>query len=209
MSNSLTLLFIRHAAHDLLGKSIAGRTSGVGLNKNGLHQAAALGERLSHFPIDGVFSSPLQRAVETAEPICRRLGLAMQIADELNEVVFGGWTGRSFDDLRDDPLWKQFNSFRGATAAPGGELMLEVQARVVRWIATIRHRRCLAIVTHGDVIRATLAHFLGTPLDLFLRIEIDPASVSIVELGGDWVKVRAVNSTSDGSLLPATGASAL
>ncbi len=195
-------LFIRHGAHGLLGKRIAGRLGGVSLNDVGRQQAAHLPERLSLLRIDAVYSSPLERARETAAPLCDRLGLQLQIAEDFTEVDFGLWTNQTFDDLSAVPLWRQFNAFRSSTAPPEGELMLEIQARVLRKLAEIHARHeFVVIVSHGDVIRATLAHFLGIHLDAFQRIEIDPASLSLVELGADFVKVRLVNAPWTGSPL--------
>ena len=195
-------LFIRHGAHDLLGKRIAGRQAGVHLNALGEEQAEQLSKRLSLLPIDAIYSGPLERVRETADPICRQFGLPLQIAEEFTEIDFGEWTNCSFDELANDARWQQFNSFRSSTCAPAGELMLETQARVLRKLEELRSQhQFVAIVSHGDVIRATLAHFLGVHLDSFHRIEIDPASLSLVEIGDDFVKVRLVNAPHEGSPL--------
>ena len=195
-------LFIRHGAHDLLGKRIAGRQAGVHLNQLGQQQAQRLAERLSLLPIDAVYSGPLERVRETAEPICRRFNLPLQVAEEFTEVDFGDWTNFTFEELSAVARWRLFNSFRSSTRPPNGELMLEIQARVLRKLAELREQhQFVAIVSHGDVIRATLAHFLGVHLDSFHRIEIDPAASSLVEVGDDFVKVRLVNLPCDGSAL--------
>lgn len=195
-------LFIRHAAHDYLGRAIAGRLAGVHLNERGCAQAEHLAEKLSLLPIDAVFSGPLERARETAEPIARQFNLPIQIAEEFTEIEFGDWTDRAFANLNDVSEWRHFNTFRSSTAPPNGELMLEVQTRVLRKLSELRVQHSfVAIVSHGDAIRATLAHFLGVPLDLFQRIEIDPASLSLVECGDDYVRVRLLNAPSTGSPL--------
>jgi probable phosphoglycerate mutase len=195
-------LFIRHGAHDLLGKRIAGRQPGVELNALGLDQAEHLAERVSLLPLDAVYSSPLERARQTAEPICRRRDVPLEIAEEFTEVEFGAWTNSSLADLSSDARWREFNSFRSSVGAPDGELMLDIQARVVRKLTELRAtHQFVAIVSHGDVIRATLAHFLGVHLDSFQRIEIDPASLSLVEVGDDFVKVRLMNAPWEGSPL--------
>ena len=195
-------LFIRHGAHDYLGRAIAGRLPGVHLNERGRDQAEHLADKLQLLPLDAIYSGPLERARETAEPLARRFNLPLQIADEFTEIGVGDWSDRSFVDLANEQLWSHFNSFRSTTAAPGGELMLEVQARVVRKLAVLRAQHQFAvIVTHGDVIRTAFAHFLGVHLDLFHRIELDPASLSLVELGDNFVAVRLLNAPSAGSPL--------
>lgn len=195
-------LFIRHAAHDYLGRAIAGRLAGVHLNELGRRQAEQLADKLSLLPIDAIFSGPLERVRETAEPIGRQFKLPVQIAEEFTEIDFGDWTDRPFVELNDIPEWSHFNSFRSSTAPPKGELMLEVQTRVLRKLSELRGKhQFVAIVSHGDAIRATMAHFLGVPLDLFQRIEIDPSSLSLVECGDDYVRVRLLNAPSTGSPL--------
>lgn len=195
-------LFIRHAAHDYLGRAIAGDKPGVHLNERGRAQAAQLADKLSLLPIDAIYSGPLERLRETAEPIAAARKLPLQIADEFTEIGLGEWTGRAFDDLSGEQLWGHYNSFRSSTTAPGGELMLEVQARVVRKLTELRaDHRFVVIVTHGDVIRTAFAHFLGVHLDLFQRLEIDPASLSLLELGDNFVYVRLLNAPSTGSPL--------
>ncbi len=131
--------------------------------------------------------------------------LPLQIAEEFTEVAIGEWTDRAFADLQVEALWTQFNSFRSTTTAPTGELMLEVQARAMRKLMELRaQHEFVAIVTHGDVIRTTFAHFLGVHLDLFQRIEIDPASLSLLELGENFARVRLLNASSSGSPLELT-----
>jgi probable phosphoglycerate mutase len=174
----------------------------VHLNSLGQEQAEHLAERVSRLPIEAVFSGPLERVQETAAPIARRFNLQVQTAEEFTEFDTGEWTNRSFTELAEIPLWRQFNSFRSATRPPGGELMLEVQVRVLQKMREIREQhQFVAIVTHGDVIRAAAAHFLGMQLDLFLRIEFDPASLSIIEWGDDFAHVRLLNAPGEGSAL--------
>ena len=195
-------VFIRHGAHDYLGRAIAGRLPGVHLNELGRKQAEHLAEKLSLLPVDAVYSGPLERVRETAEPVCRQFNLPHQIADEFTEIGVGEWQDRAFTELSQLPLWKQINSFRSSTQFPGGELMLEVQVRALRKLNELRGKhRFVVIVTHGDVIRAVMAHFLGMHLDLFLRIEIDPASLSLLEYGDEYAIVRLLNSPSSGSPL--------
>ena len=195
-------LFIRHGAHDYLGRAIAGDLPGVHLNERGRTEAEHLVAKLSLLPIDAIYSGPLERVRETAEPLCAARDLPLQLADEFTEIAFGGWADRSFTELANEQHWAYYNSFRSSVTAPGGELMLEVQARVVRKLTELRDRHEFVVVfTHGDVIRTAFAHFLGVHLDLFQRIEVDPASLSLLELGENFVSVRLLNAPSAGSPL--------
>ena len=195
-------LFIRHGAHDYLGRAIAGRKAGVHLNELGRQQAAHLPDKLSLLPVDAIYSGPLERVRQTAEPICRARDLPLQIDDAFTEVNVGEWEDRPFAELAGEPLWNQFNAFRSSTCAGSGELMLEVQARALRKLNELRAQHdFVVIVTHGDVVRAVMAHFLGMHLDLFFRIEIDPASLSLLEFGEGFAVVRLLNAPSSGSPL--------
>ncbi len=195
-----TLLLIRHAHNDWIGTGIAGWTPGVHLNERGRLQAERLAQRLAVLPLEAVYSSPLERAQETAAPLAARLGLEVQTLAALGEVRFGDWTGKSLRELATLPEWSVFNSFRSCSRPPGGESTTEVQTRVLAELDRLRlvHRdRMIALVSHADVIRAALAHFAGIPLDLFHRLQIAPASVSIVDLRADRVQVVRVNDTGD------------
>jgi broad specificity phosphatase PhoE len=187
-------LFIRHTAHDFLGHKIPGRLPGVHLNAVGVQQAERVGERLSILPIDAIYCSPMQRACETAAPLAKRLEIELEISDAFNEIDMGEWTNKTLSELDGLPEWRSWNGFRSTAVAPGGESMLDVQTRVVSKLSELRERhRCVAIFSHGDVIRGALAHFLGLHLDLMSRLEIDPGSVSLVQLYEDSVVVRLVN----------------
>jgi broad specificity phosphatase PhoE len=190
-------LLVRHATHDLLTKKIlAGRQPGVHLNDLGHEQARELGRGLASLPIEAVYCSPLERACETAAPLLRRLKLPLQTADEFNEIDFGDWTGHAFADLDRLPQWQRWNSFRSSTVAPNGESMLEVQGRGLRKMFELeRQHRVVAIFSHGDLIRAILAHFLGLHLDFIDRVEIAPASVTLVDVNGNGARISLVNGT--------------
>jgi probable phosphomutase (TIGR03848 family) len=179
------VLLIRHGLCDVVGSAIAGRSVGVHLNAAGVRQARELARRLGRLPIGAVYSSPLERARETAAPLAERLGLRVELSPELEELDFGAWTGRTIDSLAGDPHWHRFNTERGTTRIPGGETMGEVVARASGGLARIAADHpdgAVAVVSHGDVIRALVAHYAGLPLDHMLRLEVSPASVSAVRL---------------------------
>ncbi len=192
-----TFLLIRHGETDELGKALSGRRPGVSINAAGRRQAQQLAERLAGEGITAVYSGPLQRVRETATPLAERLGLEVRTAAELDEIDLGEWSGQSFDALSGRDDWHRFNTVRSCTRAPGGELMLEVQARAVAFLQRLRGERpheTLALVTHSDVIKAVLTYFLGIPLDLAQRLEISPASVSVLALEEWGARVLCVNS---------------
>ncbi len=182
------MLLVRHAAHALVDSTLCGRTPGVHLGERGRAQAERLAERLAGRAVDAVRTSPMERARETAEPIARRLGVEAEVAEDLVEIDFGAWAGRRFDELDGDPGWARWNAVRSQARPPGGETMLEAQVRIVRHLETLREThagRAVALVTHGDLIKAALVHHLGLSIDAWSRFEILPASVSAVRLG-EW-----------------------
>jgi probable phosphomutase (TIGR03848 family) len=191
-----TLLLIRHALCDPVGRAIAGRARGVHLNAEGRAQAEALAEGLASLPVRGVYSGPLERALETAEPLARRLGRQVETLEELNELDFGEWTGRTLHELEPLPLWRAWNESRGSACIPGGERMADVVRRALDGVRRIRREHeggVVAAVSHGDVIRGLLAHLLGMPLDLLHRLEVSPASVSVIAMEGDTTRIAALN----------------
>jgi len=181
-----TLLLIRHGHTDLVGNTLAGRSSGVHLSSQGEAEAADLARSLSAIRIDSIFSSPLERTRETAQHLASASGKTVQILEGLIEIDYGDWTGREIQSLRDDPLWIRYNRYRSTTRIPGGEWFVDVQARVVKTLEELRaghSEKTLAVVTHGDVIRVAVAHYMGICLDMITRLVIRPASVSALSLG--------------------------
>jgi broad specificity phosphatase PhoE len=159
-----------------------------------------LAQRLAPVPIRAVYTSPLARAVETAQPIAARHGLEPEVREELGEFRFGEWEGMTFDALAQDALWQRFNADRSRVRAPGGELMVETQTRLVTQLESLREQHAgdtIAIVSHGDPLRSAVAHYLGIPLDFMLRFEISPASVTVIA-NAEWgVRVLCLNQTGD------------
>jgi broad specificity phosphatase PhoE len=185
-----TLHLVRHAAHGRVRSTLCGRMPGVTLGEEGRRQAERLAERLGGEPIAAVYSSPLERARTTAAPIAARLGLPVQIADALNEIDFGAWTGRRFDELASDIGWASWNRARATVRPPGGEGFAAAQARIVAFLkeATARHDGAgVVAVTHCDIIRAALCAFLNCQsLDDYRLFEIGPASITRLVWCGSW-----------------------
>ena len=193
-----TFALIRHAAHGLLGRRMAGRMPGVNLDEAGQTQADALAERLSDAPISAVYSSPLERAMQTAAPLALRLNLPVQIDTAITELDYGDWTGLTFAELDALPEWKPYNVFRSGTRIPGGEMMLDAQTRTVAFMQALCRKHPnehVALVSHADIIKGAIAYYLGVPLDLFLRIEISPASLSVIAVDEYGPRVLRVNDT--------------
>jgi broad specificity phosphatase PhoE len=188
---------IRHAERSGDPTQLVARASGVHLTAAGRAAAERLARHLAREPIGHVISSPLERTRETAEPLARQKSVSVEFSDAIGEVDGGAWAGRTFSDLdAGEERWRQFNQFRSATRIPGGEAMVEVQARFVGEMLRLRDaypHDGIALVSHADPIKIALACFLGAPLDFFHRIEISLGSVSVVELDGWSAKILRLN----------------
>ncbi len=178
------LLVVRHALNDWVGgDKLAGWTPDVHLNDKGRAQAQALAERLADKPIAAIYSSPLERAVETAEFIAGPHNLEVQIREGVGEVRYGEWTGQSLKELAKDDAWRVVQFYPSGARFPGGEAIREMQTRVVADLDAIvaaHPSETVLVVSHADVIKAALAHYAGLHLDLFQRLVVSPASLSVV-----------------------------
>ena len=191
-----TLFLVRHAAHDRVGTVLCGRMPGVTLGPVGKAQAERLAMRLAREKPACILTSPLERAVETAEPIARQTEMPVEISGDLIEIDFGAWSGVDFESLSRDPSWRSWNNARSVSRPPDGETMLEAQTRIVNAIEHSRRNyvgRSVVLVSHSDVIKGALLYYLGLPIDAYGRLEIDPASISTLVVG-DWgAKILRLN----------------
>lgn len=178
-------LLIRHGLTDAVDNYLSGTAAGTPLNATGRAQVRLLVERLQHVPMSAVVSSPLERTKDTADAIAQSHGLPVEVMPAFIEFEVGAWTGRTFRDLDNDPEWPRFNAVRSVVRPPGGELMIEVQQRAMSGLFDLATRHpdaTVAVVSHGDVIRAALMYVLGMPIDFVHRLEVSPARISIVTL---------------------------
>jgi probable phosphoglycerate mutase len=200
------LLLIRHATNDFVKTGrLPGRTPNIHLNEEGRRQADALRAHLAPQHLDAVYSSQLERAIETAWRIAAHHVLPIYVRPNLADIDNGTFTGRVIRDITEDPaskdLWKIVVETPSAAAFPNGEAMLDMQRRVVSQIDALalahpdvetpaaepnasptRTPQIIAVVMHADPIKAALAHYLGMPFDFFQRLGVAPASISTVVL---------------------------
>jgi probable phosphoglycerate mutase len=196
----MTILFlIRHGENEYTrtGK-LAGWTPGVTLNVAGRKQAQTLAEKVQRIPIVAVYSSPLERARETAAPIAAAKKLRVRLAHGLGEVQYGQWQGKSLKRLARTRLWRTVQGVPSAMEFPEGETFRAVQHRAVEAVEAIvkRHpKEAVVAVSHGDVIKLVVAHYLGLPLDLFQRLMINTASLTVLRLGHGHPALVKLNDT--------------
>jgi probable phosphoglycerate mutase len=202
------VLLVRHGQTPTTGAILPGRAPGLHLGDKGREEAADVARRIAALPrIAAVYSSPLERAQETAGPIAAAAGVAVTPEPGLLECDYGEWTGRALKELRRRPEWKAVQRYPSGFRFPGGESFTEMQARVTETLARLVARHpgdTIVAVSHADPIRTAVAHALGTHLDLFQRIAVFTASVTAVAYGPAGPTVLAVNTTR-GDLAPLAG----
>ncbi len=192
------VFLIRHAHNDWADKKLAGWTPGVRLNAIGTKQAEALVERLAPIQFDAIYSSPLERALETAAPLARARGLKVIALRDIGEVKYGDWQGKSLKQLARKKEWITVRLAPSLMRFPNGESLREMQSRAVasvERIAAAHPKGTVALFSHGDVIKAIVAHFIGMPLDTFQRLTIAPASVTVLGLGRFGAQLLRLNDT--------------
>jgi probable phosphomutase (TIGR03848 family) len=199
------LLLLRHAVTDHTGARLSGWTPGLHLSEEGRQQAKALAERLGPVPVDALYASPLERCQETAAVIADARGLVVETLDEVGEVRYGDWTGRTLKELAREPLWKVVQATPSAARFPEGESLYQMQARAVQAIERLRAahpEQIVAVCSHADVIKALACHYLGMHLDLFQRVVVSPASLTAIAFGPVPYLVRLNDTGGNGDLVP-------
>lgn len=179
----LTIFLIRHGKAEFKPGHLYGWTPGVHLAPEGRDEVKRLAERMEPLKLTALYSSPLERAMETAGIIAEGRKNEIQIEEGVGEVKYGKWQGRSYRSLIKTPLWRVVQLTPSQARFPDGESLLELQTRAVAAIEKIRakHKRgAVAVVSHADTIKAICAHYLGMHLDLFQRLNVDTASLTSI-----------------------------
>ncbi|HSM54704.1 MAG TPA: MSMEG_4193 family putative phosphomutase [Candidatus Sulfomarinibacteraceae bacterium] len=198
------ILLVRHGQNEWVQKKrLAGWIPNIHLNDEGKKQALELAERLCHLPITTVYSSPVTRCMETAAYVADALQLEVTELEAVGEVRYGDWEGAEIETLAKEESWHAVQHFPSRFRFPQGEALREVQARAVAALEELsaRHEKneMVTVVSHADLIKLLLAHYLGVHIDLFQRIVISPASVSALALMDNGM-VRVIRVNDDGPL---------
>lgn len=191
-----TFFLVRHAVTEHTGKKLSGWMEGISLTEQGREQAEQVAEGLADKSFDAIYSSPIARTLETADAIAKRHEVSVQTRRDLGEVEYGGWTNRPLRTLMRTKLWTTVQRWPSAARFPDGETLREVQVRAlteIEKIAAEHPKGKVCCVSHGDVIKLVLAHYLGVHIDLFQRIVIAPASVSVFSLSDRGPTILSMN----------------
>jgi len=196
------LLLVRHGQTPTTGKILPGRTPGLNLSDHGRDQAARVAQRLVALPVTAIYSSPLERTIQTADPTAQDLGLPIYREPGLLEGDFGDWTGAQLADLMKLPEWQTVQQRPDQFRFPNGESFSEMRDRVVATLTMLRNRHpggTVVCFSHADLIRIAVSDALGNSLNKFQRISIGPCSVSAIayqaESADSDPMVLTVNST--------------
>jgi probable phosphomutase (TIGR03848 family) len=193
------ILLVRHAMNEWVKTGrLAGRTPGVHLSEEGKEQALALGRRLASRPIHAIYSSPLERAQETAMAIARHHQLPVETSEGITEVDFGDWTGRELKELAQEPEWMLVQGRPSAVRFPSGESPREMVTRSVdevERLAAAHPEQTVVLVSHSDVIKGVLAHYLGMHVDQFQRLVVSPSSISSLAFTPMGAVITCLNDT--------------
>jgi probable phosphomutase (TIGR03848 family) len=204
------VVLVRHGVTAQTGPLLSGRLPGIALSEKGVEQAEHAATRLASLPIGAVYASPIERTTQTAECIAARFGLAVVALDGVIEADYGDWTGGTIAELAKTDEWKVVQVAPSRARFPGGESIREMQARVVGALDAVvaQHpNQTIVVVSHADPIKSAIAHYAGMHLDLFQRVHVSPASVTVLEFHAFGVTLVKCNDTGDlDELLPAPAA---
>jgi len=191
------LWLVRHGKTDLIGKKLCGNLPGIHLNKEGCQQAQKTADYMHRYEVKAVYSSPIERALETAQAIASRQSLQVQEAEFLREINFGELQGLDAPDLRQHPAWQDFLEHPSRVRFPQGESLAEAQDRVVTGLdalaVTMGDSDQVVCVAHCEVLRLVVCHAIGLPLEKLHTLTIDPASVSKLEWTARRKKLYLLN----------------
>lgn len=193
----MTFIYLaRHGRTAWTGKRLIGSTPGVSLDTYGITQAENLAGMLEQFPIQAIYSSPYQRAIETASPFAQRVPLPVSVLESLHEIDFGDLDGMG-EELQNQPVWQQFLSHPATVQFPNGESVTKAQERIATALTQLAGHHSedehILCVSHCEIIRLALAYALCIPPDEFMRLTINTASVSCVRWSKEKQVVQFIN----------------
>jgi probable phosphoglycerate mutase len=195
---STRLVLARHAVTAQTGPLLSGRAPGIDLSEKGREQADALGARLADLPVAVVYASPIERTMQTAAAVARHHGLEVLTLDGVIEADYGDWTGGKLSELAKTDLWKTVQRAPSRARFPDGESLAEMQTRMVSALERVvaeHPDELVVVVSHADPIKSAIAHYTGVHLDLFQRIVVSPASVTVFELSAHGAAMIKCNDT--------------
>jgi len=192
------LVLVRHAVTAQTGPLLSGRTPGIDLSEKGVGQAEATAQRLAKLSIAAVYASPIERTTQTAQQIAAHHALEVQPLPGVVEADYGDWTGGKISELAKTDEWKVVQVAPSRARFPNGESITEMQSRMIATLDDVvaRHpHETVVVVSHADPIKSAIAHYSGMHLDLFQRVHVSPASVTVFDFHAYGVMMVKCNDT--------------
>jgi probable phosphoglycerate mutase len=192
------VVLVRHGVTAQTGPLLSGRLPGIALSDKGVEQAEQAAARLAPLKIGAVYASPIERTTQTAQCIATRLGLPVVALEGVIEADYGDWTGGKLADLAKTDEWKVVQVAPSRARFPGGESIREMQARTVAALDAVvsaHPHETVVVVSHADPIKSAIAHYAGMHLDLFQRVHVSPASITVLEFHTHGVLLVKCNDT--------------
>jgi probable phosphoglycerate mutase len=192
------LVLVRHGVTAHTGGLLSGRLPGIDLTDDGIGQARRTAERLSALAIAAIYASPIERTMQTAEIIAEPHALEVRICEGVVETEYGDWSGQKLSDLVKHDEWKVVQGAPSRAQFPNGETLRAMQSRVVDAldaVVAVHPHETVVVVSHNDPICAAIAHYTGVHLDLFNRLQVSPASVSVLDFHRFGVTMVKYNDT--------------
>jgi probable phosphomutase (TIGR03848 family) len=181
----MILFLVRHGLTPITGQKLTGRLPGFHLSEQGLEQAGKVGDRLADVPLKAIYSSPMERCLETAEAIAKYHKVKVETVDELTEIDYGAWQGKALSTLSKSKDWQKLRARPADFRFPGGETLREAQTRGIVALERLRAKhkdKAIAVCSHADMIKLATAGYLGLGIDLYDRITVAPASITTLHL---------------------------
>jgi broad specificity phosphatase PhoE len=201
----LALVLIRHGETDWNREGRVMGWSPVPLNSAGRMQIEQLAARLKGIRMEALYSSPVQRTVESAAILGAALNLSPVRDDRWIETKITGWEGKLWSELEGHPIRERYYAAPTETRLPDGEMFAEVRERVVAATDALiaQHREgMIAIVSHADPIRAVIGHYLGLEMSASHNFRIDHGTLSILEIDKGIGALRLLNAPPEMARLP-------
>jgi broad specificity phosphatase PhoE len=192
-----TIYLVRHGNTEWTGHRVIGLTPGVHLNQTGCEQALRAAEYLQRSPIEAIYSSPMERATDTAAPLAKMKNLPVIPVPFLCSVDFGDFQKRTKEELAEEPIWQQFLTHPAGVCFPSGESIKDAQQRIVYGINSLAMQYPenvqIACFAHCEILRLAIAHALKIPLDDYMRLTLDTGSISCIEWGSNYNRLKWLN----------------
>ena len=195
-----TIILARHGETEWNAEELFRGRVDVDLNETGIREAELLAEHLSYMTIAAVYSSPLKRALQTAEMIARHHDVKVEVSPQLIDLDYGEWQGLSHETVRDryGQLYHEWLNNPQLVKMPAGESLDDVRRRAISLVEdiTAKAEDTVVLVSHRVVHKVLICALLALDISHFWNIRIDTAGISVFAYEDDRFVLTGHNDTS-------------